>query len=122
MDSSPQRADVEQIGHVTLPASARHLQAHVERGIDAAVWARFELPAADVDGFLAAAGYLDLSTSERAVESWQLPAKAPWWTPDAVAPFRSGRIRRETKPRYAGHILVSGDGDPRTVYLFVSNL
>jgi len=123
MDSTSQRSDVEQLGHVTLPASASHFEVHVERGVDAAVWARFDLAAADVDGFLASAGYVDLSTSRRAVENWHLPTKAVWWVPDSISSFRSGRIRREnSKPRYAGHILVSGDGDPRTIYLFVTGL
>ena len=123
MDSSTQRTDVEKLGHVALPAATAHLQAHIERGVDDAVWARFELPAAELDGFLASAGYVELSTSRRFVENWHLSTKAPWWTPDAIATFRSGQIRREeAKPRYAGHILVSGDGDPRTVYLFVTGL
>jgi hypothetical protein len=123
MDSSTQRTDVEKLAHVTLSAATAHLQTHVERGVDGAVWARFELPAAEIDGFLASAGYLELSTRQRFVENWHLPTKPPWWTPDAIATFRSGQIRHESaKPRYAGHILVSGDGDPRTVYLFVTGL
>jgi hypothetical protein len=121
------RATVEQLGHVTLPASATHLQAHAERGIDGAVWARFDLPAGDVDGFLAGAGYAELSSTQRAVENWHLPTKAAWWTPDALTTFRSGKIRRESgKPRYAGHVLVGGDGQgdgaTKTVYLFVTGL
>jgi hypothetical protein len=123
MDSSTQRSDVEKLGHVALPAATAHLQAHVERGVDGAVWARFELPAAELDGFLASAGYAELSDSQRFVENWHLPVKLPWWTPDAIAAFRSGQLRREAaKPRYAGHILVSSGGDPRTVYLFVTGL
>ena len=122
MDSS-MRTEVEKLGHVSLPATATHLQVHSEQGIDGAVWARFELPASEIDGFLASAGYVELSTNQRYVEDWHLPTKATWWTPDAIVTFRSGQIRREgAKPRYAGHILVSGDGDPRTVYLFVTGL
>ncbi|MBC7975441.1 MAG: hypothetical protein H7138_10695 [Myxococcales bacterium] len=123
MNSSTQRSDVEKLGHVTLPAAAAHLHVHSERGIDGAVWARFELPAAELDGFLSNAGYIELSNRQRFVENWHLPSKAPWWTPDDVATFRSGQLRREgSKPRYAGHVLVSANGDSRTVYLFVTGL
>jgi hypothetical protein len=123
MSSSDHRSLVEDIGHVKLPASASGLQVHAERGADAAVWARFELPAAEVDGFLAGAGYGDLSSTQRAVANWHMPTRAPWWTPDALASFRSGKLRRETgSPRYAGHVLVGGDGERRTVYLFVTGL
>lgn len=117
------RTEVEKLGHVSLPATTTHLQAHSELGIDGAVWARFDMPAAEVDGFLARAGYADLSSTQRFVENWHMPTNASWWTPDSIDTFRSGQIRREgAKPRYAGHILVSADGDPRTVYLFVTGL
>jgi hypothetical protein len=123
MSSSDSRSLVEKVGHVTLPASATDLHVHAEHGADAAVWARFDLPAAEVDGFLAAAGYGELSTTQRAVANWHLPTKAPWWTPDGLASFRSGKIRREGgAPRYAGHVLVGGDGERRTVYLFVTGI
>lgn len=123
MDSQTARAEVEQFGHVKLPPATRNLQRHLERGIDAALWARFELPAAELDAFLASAGYAELSGTDRAVENWHLPTKAAWWTPDAIASFHSGRLRREdTRPRYAGHVLASADGEVRTVYLFVNGL
>jgi hypothetical protein len=117
------RATVEQLGHVTLPASATDLRVHAAHGIDPAVWARFDVAAADVEPFLTAAGYTDLSTTRRWVENWHLTTGAPWWTPDELLPFRSGRVLRDTRrPRYAGHVLVGGDGDTRTVYLMVIGL
>lgn len=123
MQSSPTLSEVEQLGHVRLPASVTHLEAHIERGIDAAVWARFELPEAELDGFLASAGYQTLSSTERALDDWHLPTKAAWWTPSRIPTFRSGRLRRESsKPRYAGHVLASSEGAQRTVYLFVTSL
>lgn len=123
MDPNLARAEIEQVGHVSLPASSSKLEAHVERGADSAVWARFELPATDLAPFLSAAGYTELSDRDRAVENWHMPTKVAWWTPDAITPFLAGRLRREAqKPRYAGHVLASAEGKQRTVYLFVTGL
>lgn len=116
------RPRLESLGRVRLPDSVTGRMIDVNQGLDAAVFARFEMAAQDLDGFLRQAGYTGLSFMERADRNWHL-ADVDWWRPEDAKTFPSGRLRRESgTDRHAGHVLVRDRGATRTVYLFVMSL
>jgi hypothetical protein len=123
--TAEERALVEDWAHLVLPAGARDVQYHHERGADPAIWLRLTLPAAERDAFLAGAGYTKpLSPRTRYVTSAQL--RQPWWRPDDVTPFESGHLLREDRrPRYGSNLLLgpAPDGDDDLLaYIFVTGL
>jgi hypothetical protein len=118
--TAEERAQIEALGHFKLPSEATNLRYHIERGQDAAIWLRMDIPRSEREAFLRSAGHTTLSGTRRPLRNY-LRKDLAWWTPDAVSPFEGGEYQSETGKRYASHVLLSS-GDPCTVFLFVTSL
>ena len=121
--SDADRELIRSWAHLTLPASATALRHDHARGADPAIWARFELPRAARAELLASAGFPEtLSTTRRSVRT-SMRRDLPWWRPDDLTPFESGeRLQEDRRPRYGSHLLLGGEGETLTVYVFVTGL
>lgn len=118
------RAEIEERAHLKLPERARDLQVEViGGGMDDAIYLRFDLPTEELPALVSSAGLAELSTTRRFVRNYT-GSKLSWWQPDAIEPFQSGNVIRDSEPpRYALSLLASSADAPwQTVYVFVTGL
>lgn len=98
------REDVEKYARITIPATATDLRCRTERGLDAAYWGRFDLPAADLPEFLAqvpADGRVADDAAARSPVMTQ-PVAEPWWHPGEV---RRPRTAEWSSPGFTVNLL-----------------
>jgi hypothetical protein len=83
-------AEIEALARITLPPGATNIHAQAGGFQDRYIHVRFDIPAAELDAFLAASRYTP--ALDMAVVPFQqhLEPKAVWWQPRNAARFRAG--------------------------------
>ena len=122
MSETEARQRIEDLLKVRLPDSIAGLRVHVERGVDAALFARFEIPERDLAPFLEEAGFKTVG-SERLFFDLARGDDMNWWHPDQVEKYISSEYTQmKGSVQYACQVLASADGETRTVYLLIFTL
>ena len=86
--------NIEGFSDIDLPASATNLQSNLSGSGDLVLRARFDLPAADLPGFLAGTRFPPLT--EAAVPPLIAdPFEQPWWKPLEVRQFQAAKTSYE---------------------------
>lgn len=67
--------EIESWTHFKLPESASNVQTHALHWMDSRIYVKFQLPASELDAFLAEAGFTDLKP-----DYWPFhDGRVPWW-------------------------------------------
>ncbi len=113
--AAPTFAEIESVARITLPPSARNVQAHQEGFQDRIIWVRFEMAPADLPGFVAGTRVAPPLSSTVNPLGQDTVTGLPWWTPGQAQRFEAG----EGAFAGASQAIVIDTTDPQTYVVYV---